>query len=137
VLGELSGRVSVHIFGKKSIAWLQTVESDTLSAQPGSADIHVSPDGRFLYASNRADANNISIFSINENDGRLRLIGTQSTKGLVPRNFVIHPSGNWLLVANQVSNNIVVFKRNQQTGLLAEVGEQLNLPTPVCLVFGK
>ncbi len=137
VMGEMSGRVSVHTFGKKRIAWLQTIDADTISAQPGSADIHVSPDGRFLYASHRAEANNISIFSINASDGKLMLVGFQPTKGLVPRNFVIHPSGNWLLVANQVSNNIVVFKRDQQTGLLIDTGKQLNLPAPVCLVFGK
>lgn len=137
LMGELSGRVSVHTFGKKRIAWLQTIESDTISAQPGSADIHVSPDGKFLYASNRANANNIAIYSINQSDGRLKFIGSQPVKGLVPRNFVIHPSGKWLLVANQASNNIVVFKRDMETGLLTDAGVQLNLPTPVCLVFSK
>jgi 6-phosphogluconolactonase len=137
VMGEMTGRVSVHTFGKKRIAWLQTIESDTISNNPGSADIHVSPDGKYLYATNRADANNISIFSINESDGKLKLIGLEPTKGKVPRNFVIHPSGNWLLVANQASNNIVVFKRDQQTGLLTDTNTQLRLPSPVCLVFGK
>lgn len=137
VLGEMSGRVSVHTFGKKRIAWLQTIDCDTVSTQPGSADIHISPDGKFLYASNRAQANNIVIYSINQSDGRLRQIGTQSTEGVSPRNFVIHPSGKWLLVANQASNNIVVFNRNLQTGMLTASGMQLQLPTPVCLVFGN
>ncbi|MCU0404686.1 MAG: lactonase family protein [Chitinophagaceae bacterium] len=137
VMEEMSGKVSVHIFGKKRIAWIQVIESDTISTQPGSADIHVSPDGRFLYASNRADANSVTIFSIGQNNGKLTRVGQQSTGGITPRNFVIHPSGNWLLVANQNSNNIVVFHRDNSTGLLNPTGEELKLPSPVCLAFGQ
>jgi 6-phosphogluconolactonase len=134
---ELSGKVSVHAFNKKNISLLQTIENDTISSHPGSADIHISPDGKFLYASNRADANNISIFKVNESDGRLTRIGSQPVLGISPRNFVIHPSGKWLLVANQVSNQVVVFSRDIQTGLLTPAGKTLNLPTPVCLVFAN
>lgn len=137
VLEELSGDVSVHVFGKRRISRLQVIKADTISNQPGSADIHVSPDGRFLYASNRGEANTITIFSINPNTGMLTRIAHQPVLGSTPRNFVIHPSGNWLLVANQRSNNIVVFKRNLQTGLLNSTGETLTLPAPVCLVFGR
>ena len=137
VMEELSGKVSVHIFNKKRIAWVQVIEADTISAQPGSADIHVSPDGKFLYASNRADANNITVFSINQNSGKLTRIAHQPVLGITPRNFVIHPSGKWLLVANQRSNNIVVFKRDVSTGLLSPAGEELKLPSPVCLAFGQ
>ena len=135
VIEELSGQVSVHAFNKKSIAKLQTVVSDTISRQSGSADIHISPDGRFLYASNRADANNICIFSIRESDGRLERIGCVPVQGLTPRNFVIHPSGQWLLVANQQSNQVVVFERDPQSGWIRPNGQVLNLPAPVCLVF--
>jgi 6-phosphogluconolactonase len=137
VMEELSGKVSVHAFGKHSIALLQTIDCDTISRQPGSADIHISPDGRFLYASNRADANTITIFSVNDSDGRLQRVGSQPVNGLGPRNFVIHPSGNWLLVANQRTNNIVVFARNAQTGLLTQTGAGASLPAPVCLVFAE
>jgi 6-phosphogluconolactonase len=131
----LSGKVSVHAFNKHSIASLQTIECDTISRQPGSADIHISPDGKFLYASNRADANTITIFSVNGTDGRLQRIGSQPVQGIGPRNFVIHPSGKWLLVANQKTNNIVVFARDAQTGILKQTGTGTSLPTPVCLVF--
>jgi 6-phosphogluconolactonase len=137
VLEEMSGNVSVHALGKKRIFKIQTIQSDTISKQPGSADIHISPDGRFLYASNRADANNIAIFSISSSDGKLTRVGFQPVYGIMPRNFVIHPSGKWLLAANQKTNNIVVFARDVQTGLLSKSGDELYLPSPVCLVFAQ
>jgi 6-phosphogluconolactonase len=137
VMEEMSGKVSVHIFGKRRIAWVQVIQSDTISVQPGSADIHISPDGKFLYASNRANANNLTIFSIDAKSGKLTRIGYQSTMGITPRNFTIHPSGEWLLVANQNSNNVVVFSRDVTTGMLTPTGEQLRLPAPVCLAFGQ
>jgi 6-phosphogluconolactonase len=132
---EMSGKVSVHGFNKHSIALLQTIDCDTISRQPGSADIHISPDGKFLYASNRADANTLTIFSVSDNDGRLQRIGSQPVGGKGPRNFVMHPSGKWLLVANQYTNNIVVFARDAQTGMLTPTGTGTSLPVPVCLVF--
>jgi len=137
VMEEMSGKISVFAFNKHSIASLQTIECDTISKQPGSADIHMSPDGKFLYASNRADANTITIFSVGGSDGRLQRIGSQPVGGKGPRNFVMHPSGNWLLVANQYTSNIIVFARDAQTGMLKQTGTGTSLPTPVCLVFAK
>jgi 6-phosphogluconolactonase (cycloisomerase 2 family) len=101
------------------------------------ADIHVSPDGRFLYVSNRAKENNMAIFSINATTGKMKLAGYQSTLGEVPRNFIIEPSGKFLLVANQESGSVVMFKRDFKTGLLQPAGEQINVPQPVCLQFLK
>jgi 6-phosphogluconolactonase len=137
VLGELTGRVSVHGFNKKRIALLQSIAADTVSKQPGSADIHVSPDGRFLYASNRADANSLAVYRIDAGDGRLLPVGLVATGGRQPRNFTLDPSGRFLLVANQATNNIVVFRIDPQTGIPAPTGFELTLPTPVCLVFKK
>jgi len=102
----------------------------------GSADIHISPDGKFLYASNRGTANDISIFKILKN-GKLESKGQTSTLGKGPRNFVIDPSGNFLLVAHQYTNDIVVFKRNKITGALTDTGKKITLCSPVCLVFTK
>jgi 6-phosphogluconolactonase len=135
VIEELSGNVTVHGFRKKAIALLQTIKSDMVSKKPGSADIHVSPDGRFLYASHRADANMISIYQIDEKSGRLTKAGATYTMGNTPRNFTIHPSGNWLLAANQNSDTIVVFWRDAATGLLTDTGQRLRVKQPVCLVF--
>ncbi|MFM9946806.1 MAG: lactonase family protein [Saprospiraceae bacterium] len=95
------------------------------------ADIHLSPDGRFLYGSNRGH-NSIVIYSVNETNGQLTLVGHEPTQGDFPRNFMIAPGGNWLYVANQNSDNLVHFKIDQTTGKLSYAGETLT-PTPVCL----
>ena len=101
----------------------------------GSADIHVSPDGKFLYASNRGKegSNTLAIFKIDPATGMLKSIGHQSTLGNIPRNFNFDPTGNFLLVANQESNEVVIFKRNKQTGLLTDTGKRINVGKPVCL----
>ncbi len=95
------------------------------------ADIHLSPDGKFLYVSNRG-MNTIAIFSVL--DSRIKLIGHEDTRGEMPRNFTMSPDGEYLLVANQNSNNIVAFKRNAESGLLTYTGA-INAFKPVCLLF--
>lgn len=97
------------------------------------ADIHISSDGKFLYASNRGH-NSIAIFEINANNGLLKIKRHQSTYGEWPRNFSLSPDGNFLLVANQHSNNIVSFKRNKANGLLEYISE-IKAPSPVCILF--
>ena len=100
---------------------------------PGSADIHLSPDGKFLYASNRGDVNTIAIYRINNTDGRLTSLGFQSTLGKAPRNFSIDPSGKFLLAENQNSDEIVIFDRNLTTGLLSDSGKRIAIGKPVCI----
>lgn len=97
-----------------------------------SADIHVSPDGRFLYASNRAEAT-IAIFSVDRDKGTLRAVGYAPVLGKEPRNFTLDPTGNWLLVANQESNMIVVFRVNRKTGKLKPMKGRLAVPLPTYL----
>ncbi|MBE9489123.1 MAG: lactonase family protein [Bacteroidetes bacterium] len=97
------------------------------------ADIHISSDGKFVYASNRGH-NSIAIYSVDAGDGSLTLIGHQTTLGKGPRNFSLSPNDNYLLVANQHTNNIVSFKRDKITGLLRYMN-QIEAPTPVCIVF--
>ena len=97
------------------------------------ADIHLSMDGRFLYASNRGH-NSIAIFNVNISDGSLSMVGTESTRGDSPRNFQLALDDNYLLVANQKSDNIVCFKRDVVTGKLTYVS-QVDAPAPVCLLF--
>ncbi|MBS1511758.1 MAG: lactonase family protein [Bacteroidetes bacterium] len=99
----------------------------------GSADIHVAPNGKFLFCSNRGDANTISIFSINAKDGTLKLLGHQSTMGKTPRNFNFDPTGKFLLVANQNSDDIYIFRVNAQTGMLSYTGKKIDVPNPVCI----
>jgi 6-phosphogluconolactonase len=100
----------------------------------GAADIHVSPDGKFLYASNRGEANELAIYSIAK-DGKLTVVGHQSVLGETPRNFAIDPTGKFLLVGNQNSNDVVIFKRDIKTGLLTDTGKKIQLDKPVCLKF--
>lgn len=102
-------------------------------AEPNTcADIRVSSDGKFVYASNRGH-NSIAMYEVNE-DGTLNLLGHEATRGDGPRNFSLSPDDNHLLVANQQTGNIVSFKRDQSTGRLTYVG-QIEAPTPVCIVF--
>jgi 6-phosphogluconolactonase len=134
LIEELSGTVEAFQYNNGSLKNIQRISTmpagDTSFA--GSADIHVSPDGKFLYASNRNTSNTIAIFKISQ-DGKLTLISHQSTLGNTPRNFNFDPSGNFLLVANQNSDQVVIFKRDKTTGLLTDTGKRIDVGKPVCL----
>jgi 6-phosphogluconolactonase len=135
LMQELSGTITTFKYKNGKLKSRQIISSmpagDTSFA--GSADIHVSPDGKFLYASNRAESNTIAIFNINQKNGKLSLIAHQSTLGKTPRNFNFDPSGNFLLVANQNSDQVVIFKINKETGLLTDTGNRIDVGKPVCL----
>ncbi|MGC4035032.1 MAG: lactonase family protein [Chitinophagaceae bacterium] len=136
LLEELSGGISVYAYkGNGQLDLLQNISAlpPDFIGQFTSADIHVSSDGKFLYASNRDASNTIAIFSIDQKSGQLTLVGHQSTLGKTPRNFDLDPSGNYLLVANQNSDNIIVFKRDKQTGLLSDTGKKIEVGNPVCI----
>lgn len=131
---ELSGTVSAFSFENGKLNSIQRIFSySKVQEDYNSADIHISPDGLFLYASNRLGENSLSIFSIDQMNGELTLVDHQSTQGENPRSFVIDPSGNFLLVANQVSNSIVVFKRDLKTGLLTKSAAEITVKNPSCL----
>ena len=104
------------------------------TGEVGAADIHVSPDGKFLYATNRGSANDISLFSIGSN-GIPTFLKRFSVKGEGPRNFSFDPAGNFVLVANQETNNITVFKADKATGEPTDSANTIKLCSPVCLVF--
>lgn len=135
LITELSGDVVAFNDNGGNFEEIQTIKSDSLDAK-GSADIHVSPDGKFLYASNRIKGDGIAIFSINNADGKLTKVGYQET-GIHPRNFAITPNGNLLLAANRDSNQIQVFRRNKDTGLLENTGQDIELSMPVCIKFAS
>lgn len=134
---ELTGSVSSYSVDpvEGRLSWIQRLSSlpTGFSGFGGSADIHISPDGRFLYASNRGDANNLAIFRIDARNGNLSAAGHQSVLGKKPRNFSLSASGNWLLCANQDSDEIVVFRRNTRTGELTDSGKRISVPSPVCI----
>lgn len=113
-----------------------TVVASDFIGDIGAADIHISPDGKFLYATNRGTANDISVFKTFKK-GKLKLVQRTSTLGKGPRNFTIDPTGNFLLVGHQYTNDIVIFKRDKETGSLTDTGKKIELCSPVCLVFTK
>ncbi len=117
---ELSGHVIVFRYNDGHLKQLQDISSvpDSFHGFAGSADIHVSPDGKFVYGSNRGESNTIVIYAVNPANGMLSVKGFESVLGKAPRNFNFDPSGNFLLVANQDTDEVVIFTRNKQTGLL-------------------
>ena len=133
LINELSGKVTALSYNGETLTPIQYIEADTVNAQ-GSADIHLSPDGKFLYASNRLKADGIAVFSVNQETGMLTKAGYQLT-GIHPRNFIITPDGRFLLVACRDSNAIQIFRRDEKTGLLVDTGNTIETSKPVCLKF--
>jgi len=136
VLNELNATITQVEFMVDGIYQMRGTTSTLSSDFVGenySADIRISSDGRFVYASNRGP-NDIAIFEVNGENGQLNLLSNSSTKGDWPRNFCFSPDENFLLVAHQYSDNITCFKRDSQTGLLEFVSE-VGAPSPVCLLF--
>jgi 6-phosphogluconolactonase len=136
VAEELSSTVSVFSidFKQNSAVQLQRISTvpDTFSQPNALADIHFSPDQKFLYVSNRGH-NSVAIFMVEHQSGKLTLAGHYSTMGKTPRNFYIDEKGEFVLVANQDSDDIVFFTRDKETGMIKETEVKLKVPSPVCL----
>ena len=135
LLGELSGEVIVYDYNMGDLQQKQRILADTVGAR-GSADIHVSPNGRFLYASNRLQEDGIAVFAIDSQDGTLTKIGYQLT-GKHPRNFAITPNGKFLLVASRDDNVIQVFAIDKKTGMLQDTKQDIFIDKPVCIKFTR
>ncbi|HJQ34735.1 MAG TPA: lactonase family protein [Pyrinomonadaceae bacterium] len=140
VLNELDSTVTVfaHDPAGGALRELQTVPAlpaDFKDPNTG-ADIHLTPDGRFLYCSNRGH-DSLAIFKVEARAGTLTLVGHEPTRGRTPRNFAIDPTGNFLLAANQNSDNVVVFRLDRRTGKLDFTGHTLEVPAPVCLKLAE
>ncbi|WP_372754283.1 lactonase family protein [Mariniflexile sp.] len=118
--------------GFKQIDYDSTLE-DTYEGKNSCADIHLSKNELFLYGSNRGE-NSIAVFKRNKLDGTIEKIQTMPVHGDWPRNFTIDPTGKFLLVANQKSENISVFSIDASTGKLSFLNDA-KVPTPVCLLF--
>lgn len=139
VVTELNSTVNAFSYKKGHLTALQSITMlpDGYTGKGDGADIHVSADGRFLYASTRNAANEIVVYSIDQKTGMLTLAGRQSTLGKSSRTFDIDPSGNWMLVTNGGTNQIIVFKRNQETGLLTPTGQKIDINKPSFVKFVK
>lgn len=136
VIEELTATVTAYRYEKgtlKPIQTISTVPSDYTGLK-WDADIHVSADGKFLYASNRAHES-ITVYAIDAKTGKLTWVDNISVEGKTPRNFAIDPTGNYVLVANQDSDNVTVFSRDKKTGKLKYTGYSIEVSMPVCLKF--
>ena len=138
VINELQSTVSAFSYDAEHgrLNSLQTISTlpKGFSEHNDSAEIEVHPSGKFIFASNRGH-DSIALFSIDPSKGTLRLVDNFSTKGRTPRSFVIDPTGSWLLAANQNTGNIVVFRIDKRTGRLTASGQEVKVPSPVCLKF--
>ena len=138
LINELNSTVTVLRVtgGTPFMEEFQTISTlpDGYSGASTCADIHITPSGEFLYASNRGH-DSLAIFAIDAKTGALTPKGHVSTLGKIPRNFAIDPSGRFVLAANQDTDNIVVFGIDEKSGLLKYTGNQIEVPTPVCVQF--
>ncbi|POY36737.1 hypothetical protein C3K47_10280 [Solitalea longa] len=133
LLNELSGKLIAYNYTQGDLKEIQSIVSDKTPGEnnKGCADIHLTPNGKFLYTTNRVTSNEIVAYGVGV-DGKLTEVARYKT-GTHPRNFVIDPSGKFLLVASRDSNSIVLYKINQETGKLEETKVSLTIDKPVCL----
>lgn len=133
VIGELSGFITVFDVTDGVLNSRQVIDADPYDGR-GSSDIHISPDGRFLYASNRLKGDGISIFEVDANSGELTPAGYCLT-GVHPRHFNITPNGKYLLCACRDTNAIEIYSRDLTNGQLTFTGSTIELKSPVCVQF--
>ncbi|WP_277185619.1 lactonase family protein [Caballeronia sp. BR00000012568055] len=133
---ELNASVTVFDYNDGKLTPVQTVAMTEpgFKGKIGGGAIHLSPDGRFLYATNRGDVNQLVQFGIEPN-GHIKLEKRYSTLGKTPREFAMDPSGRWLIVGNQDSDTAYFFRRDPQTGELASDPKQLSIGSPVDFKF--
>ena len=136
VIGNLGRDAVMNNVNGKTVINFTVAHSEKYKEGFESSDIHISPDGLYLYASNRGEENNIARFAI-QNDGKLKVVGYQSTLGEHPRVFAIDETGKFLIATNSVSGNVFVFKRNVETGLLKKIGKELKIKSVSCVQIKK
>jgi 6-phosphogluconolactonase len=138
VINELGMTITLYDLSEDgkltSVQSVSTLPEGTeYQSKYSTADVHVSPDGKFVYGSNRGHET-LVIYAIDQSTGKLTYVGQQSTLGDEPRNFAITPDGKFLLAENQNSGTIVTFKR-ESDGTLTATGSVIEVPAPVCIQF--
>jgi 6-phosphogluconolactonase len=140
VVNELDSTVTAYRLDPEygSLTPFQVVSAlpDTFVSHSRAAEIMVSKDGRFAYASNRGH-DSIAIFSIDQASGRLTNVGWEASRGRTPRFFTLDPSGSWLFVANEDSDSVAAFRVERETGMLSPESEAIRTGSPVCIIFGS
>ncbi|TRX60045.1 lactonase family protein [Fulvivirga sp. M361] len=138
VFSELDAKIHSY---KKSNGKFECLESvatlpKDFKGVPSGAAIRMHPNGRFIYVSNR-EYNGITILSFDKISEKIVLIGFVSSGGKTPRDMNIDPDGNWLICANQDSDNLIVFRIHQTSGRLSQISVNEEIKTPSCVLFGK
>jgi 6-phosphogluconolactonase len=125
LIHELNGDVAAFAYDAKSGAWNEVQRTTALPAdfngkdsskKPWAADIHVTPDGRFLYASERA-TNTLAAYTVDPESGKLTTIGNVPTEKQ-PRSFNIDPSGRYLAAVGELSDSMTVYAIDPRSGAL-------------------
>lgn len=138
LLTELSSEVLVLDYDEADGSFtekqrIKAIPDDFADVNDASA-IHISADGRFLYTGNRGH-NSIAVFQIDEESKELTFLEHFSTEGEWPRDFSLDPTGKFIVVANQHSGNLVLLKRDEETGRLSSTGSSVTVPEGVCVKF--
>jgi 6-phosphogluconolactonase len=140
VVNELDSTITAYSFDARTgaLSPFQVVSAlpDTFIGRSRAAEIAVSPDGRFVYASNRGH-DSIAVLAVDQPSGRLTNIGCAECRGRTPRFFATDPTGLVLAVANEDSDSIVSFRVDQHTGMLEHRQETARTGSPVCIVFSE
>ncbi|WP_425417689.1 lactonase family protein [Oricola indica] len=120
--------------GQLELIDTQPAVPDDAKADNHCADIQISPDGRFIYASNRGH-DSIVVFAVDQDSGALSLVGHTPCGGATPRNLALTPSGNTLFSANQNGDCVAMFRRDAASGELTDTGRSISIGTPMCIKF--
>ena len=138
VLGEMASAVAVMSYDRKTGKLTLLENMDTvpprLTTENNSAELVLSKDGRFLYASNRGH-DSVTVFKVNAGNGKLANVQNIPTQGKIPRGMALDPDGTHLLTGNQNSDTITIFDRDAKTGKLTFAGQMTDIPTAVCILF--
>ncbi|WP_192349059.1 lactonase family protein [Algoriphagus sp. Y33] len=134
ILQELTAVLEVVDFKEGKLTPKQRISliTDNPEGDVGAAEVRISSDGKNIYASNRGDANNLSVLA-KKDGGNYELIQQVSSGGVMPRNFNLTADGKYLISANQASNDIVVFERDGETGKLNQTSWKVEINKPVYL----
>ncbi len=143
VLNELSLTVSVFEYGAENAEFKEIQVIETLPEKVkakesfnSAAEIRIHPSGNFVYTSNRGN-DSITVFSVDQATGKLTFVEREAIRGSWPRNFNLDPTGKWLIAAGQHSNTLTLFNVDQKTGELTFARESVDVPQPICVLFGS
>lgn len=140
LFGELDSTITVLRYNQTDGSFEQVQKVTTLPEDftdfNGGAAIRISSDGRFVYASNRGH-NSIAVYEILDMGAGLNLLQHISTEGDFPRDFDLDPTNQFLVCANQNSDNLTLYSRDEETGRLTMIQKDIYAPECVCVLFEK